>query len=149
MLMLELLLYMIGIIMVWKSSHLMCHSTTQRKYIKHFLLTPFAINCTVLAISGTSLWCTTFVHHKAQLGVLHISHKVYNNHHVHSPPSLQQTTCASGSLGVLYKSVFASRCTAYAIMYTRKHTLVFCIPLQIYNRHHVHQEPHLVYCSWQ
>ena len=41
-------------------------------------------------------------------------------------------------------TVFASRCTAYAIMYIRKHTWVYCIPHQVYNRHHVNQEPHLV-----
>ena len=116
------------------------------------------------------------VHQEAHLGVLH------------SPPSLQQPSCAPGaSLGVLYLpagvlhmpsctpgstlwwtafptksttdimlirsltwcTVFTSRCTAYAIMYIRKHICVYCIPLQVYNNHHVHQEPHLVYYIYQ
>ena len=111
--------------------------------------------------------CTSGSH----LGVLH-SLQVYNSHHVLQEPHLvycicQQVYCichyvhqeahwwtafpTKSTTDMFIKSltwctVFASRCTAYAIMYIRKHTWVYCIPLQVYNSHHVHQEPHLVYC---
>ena len=71
------------------------------------------------------------VHQEPRLGVLHLPSRV-----------LHILSCKSGaSLGVLY---LPHRCTAYAIVYIRSPTWVYCICNQVCCvSYHVHQEPHL------
>ena len=90
---------------------------------------------------------------RTSTGVYCISHQVYcRGHALLQEPHLgvlHILSCKSGaSLGILY---LPHRCTAYAIMYIRSLTWVYCtcqqvhwIYHQVYCRdHHVHQEPHL------
>ena len=139
-------------------------STTDIMCIRSLIwCTVFASRCTAYAIMyirrHTLVYC--------------IPHLVYNSHHVHEEPHLvycicQQVYCmchhvhqeahwctafpTKSTTGIIlirsltWCIVFASRCTAYAIMYIRKHSWVYCIPHLLYNSHHVNQEPHLVYC---
>ena len=77
------------------------------------------------------------VNQKPRFGVLHLPSSV-----------LQRQTCTLGaSLGC---TAFAIKCTAYAIMYFRSLTWVYCICHQVHCiSYHVIQEPYLVYCICQ
>ena len=127
---------------IYQHVYCICHHLHQEAHLG-VLHSPPKSTTAIMCIKSLT-WCTVFASLCTAYAIIYIRRHTW----VYCIPS-KSTTAIMCTKSLTRCTVFASRCTAYAIMYIRRHTWVFCIPLKFYNSHHVHQEPHLVYCICQ